>query len=142
MGGPPERRPCGPGGRRCAGHHVLCQSLAPCRAAPELAAALERCARPPPRPHLASLALARRAAARRCVEGGAEPARPPQVVRTTIEPAHRPRDNSYDAYEYTGHSHTYNSYEIPSAKARALPILAARLALAALAISRPRCIHC
>jgi len=95
---------------------VLCQSLAPCRAAPELAAALERCARPPPRP--------------------------PQVVRTTIEPAHRPRDNSYDAYEYTAHSHTYNSYEIPSAKARALPVLAARLASAALAISRPRCIHC
>jgi len=76
------------------------------------------------------------------VGGGAEPARPPQVVRTTIEPAHRPRDNSYDAYEYTAHSHTYNSYEIPSAKARALPVLAARLASAALAISRPRCIHC
>jgi len=81
-------------------------------------------------------------AARRRVGGGAEPARPPQVVRTTIEPAHRPRDNSYDAYEYTAHSHTYNSYEIPSAKARALPVLAARLASAALAISRPRCIHC
>lgn len=44
-----------------------------------------------------------------------------QVVRTTIEPAYRPRDNSYDAYEYTAHSHTYNSYEIPSAKARARP---------------------
>ncbi|KAK9832652.1 hypothetical protein WJX81_007592 [Elliptochloris bilobata] len=39
-----------------------------------------------------------------------------QVVRTTIEPAHRPRENSYDAYEYTAHSHTYNSFEIPSAK--------------------------
>jgi hypothetical protein len=82
-----------------------------------------------------------RAAARRRAEGGAEPARPPQVVRTTIEPAHRPRDNSYDAYEYTAHSHTYNSYEIPSAKARALPTLAARLASAALAISSPRCIN-
>ena len=41
-----------------------------------------------------------------------------QVVRTTIAPAHRPHDNSYDAYEYTAHSHTYNSFEIPSAKAR------------------------
>ena len=31
-------------------------------------------------------------------------------------PAHRPKDNSYDAYEYTAHSHTYNSFDIPSAK--------------------------
>ncbi|BDA51659.1 probable endoplasmic reticulum-Golgi intermediate compartment protein [Coccomyxa sp. Obi] len=39
-----------------------------------------------------------------------------QVVLTTIEPSkHRP-ELSYDAYEYTVHSHTYDTTEIPAAK--------------------------
>ncbi|KAK9919161.1 hypothetical protein WJX75_009797 [Coccomyxa subellipsoidea] len=39
-----------------------------------------------------------------------------QVVLTTIEPfKHRP-ELSYDAYEYTVHSHTYDTTEIPAAK--------------------------
>ena len=39
-----------------------------------------------------------------------------QVVLTTIEPASGSREQSFDAYEYTTHSHTYNTDEIPSAK--------------------------
>ena len=40
-----------------------------------------------------------------------------QIMLTTIEPARHRRDTSYDAYEYTVHSHTYNMHDIPSAKA-------------------------
>ncbi|CAL5224040.1 g6662 [Coccomyxa viridis] len=39
-----------------------------------------------------------------------------QVVLTTIEPSKTRQDLSYDAYEYTVHSHTYDTAEIPSAK--------------------------
>jgi len=42
-------------------------------------------------------------------------------MRTTVEPARHRRETSYDAYEYTAHSHTYNSFDIPSAKARRSP---------------------
>ena len=44
-----------------------------------------------------------------------------QIMRTTVEPARHRRETSYDAYEYTAHSHTYNSFDIPSAKARCSP---------------------
>ena len=43
-----------------------------------------------------------------------------QIMLTTVEPAHHRRDSTYDAYEYTAHSHTYNTFEIPSAKAHTL----------------------
>ncbi|KXZ55092.1 hypothetical protein GPECTOR_3g247 [Gonium pectorale] len=39
-----------------------------------------------------------------------------QVVLTTIEPRHNRRTGAYDAYEYTVHSHTYQSDAIPSAR--------------------------
>lgn len=39
-----------------------------------------------------------------------------QVVLTTIEPGKGKGDQAIDAYEYTVHSHTYNTDEIPSAK--------------------------
>lgn len=39
-----------------------------------------------------------------------------QVVLTTIEPRHSRHAGTYDAYEYTAHSHTYQSDSIPSAK--------------------------
>lgn len=39
-----------------------------------------------------------------------------QVVLTTIEPGKGRGDQAIDAYEYTVHSHTYNTDEIPSAK--------------------------
>ena len=44
-------------------------------------------------------------------------------------PAHRPKDNSYDAYEYTAHSHTYNAWDIPSAKVSLGPMQEQRLEL-------------
>lgn len=39
-----------------------------------------------------------------------------QTVLTTIEPLRNNRESSFDAYEYTVHSHTYQSDEIPEAK--------------------------
>eukprot|EP00878_Enallax_costatus_P014548 GHUV01015219.1.p1 GENE.GHUV01015219.1~~GHUV01015219.1.p1 ORF type:complete len:378 (+),score=57.58 GHUV01015219.1:239-1372(+) len=39
-----------------------------------------------------------------------------QVVRTTVQPLHGGRANSYDAYEYVAHSHTYISDQQPTAK--------------------------
>lgn len=38
------------------------------------------------------------------------------MVLTTIEPVSGRGEQSFDAYEYTVHSHTYNTDEIPSAK--------------------------
>ncbi len=40
----------------------------------------------------------------------------PQVVLTTIEPRHSRHAGTYDAYEYTAHSHTYQADSIPAAK--------------------------
>lgn len=39
-----------------------------------------------------------------------------QVVLTTIMPLKRPRDNKFDAYEYTAQSHTFSGEGIPAAK--------------------------
>ncbi|GFR46085.1 hypothetical protein Agub_g7570 [Astrephomene gubernaculifera] len=39
-----------------------------------------------------------------------------QIVRTTIEPAHSRHAGSYDAYEYTAHSHTFQSDDLPSVR--------------------------
>lgn len=39
-----------------------------------------------------------------------------QVVMTTVEPRHRPAAGLFDAYEYTIHSHTYETDAIPAAK--------------------------
>lgn len=39
-----------------------------------------------------------------------------QVVLTTVQPKRRPSTQSYDAYEYTVHSHTFLSDDIPSAR--------------------------
>ena len=37
-----------------------------------------------------------------------------QIVLTTVEPNAAHRGSSYDAYEYTAHSHTYTTDDIPS----------------------------
>ena len=42
--------------------------------------------------------------------------RPLQVVLTTIEPQDGHKNNAYDAYEYTAHSHTFVSDDVPSCK--------------------------
>ncbi|KAK9838766.1 hypothetical protein WJX74_002928 [Apatococcus lobatus] len=39
-----------------------------------------------------------------------------QVVLTTIMPLKRPKDNKFDAYEYTAQSHTFSGEGIPAAK--------------------------
>jgi hypothetical protein len=39
-----------------------------------------------------------------------------QVVLTTVEPRGGNRLFGYDAYEYTAHSHTFLSDDVPSAK--------------------------
>ncbi|KAG2482258.1 hypothetical protein HYH03_018802 [Edaphochlamys debaryana] len=39
-----------------------------------------------------------------------------QIVLTTIEPKHSRHSGSYDAYEYTAHSHSYQSDSLPSAR--------------------------
>ena len=39
-----------------------------------------------------------------------------QVVLTTIEPLRHSKETSFNAYEYTVHSHTFNTEDIPSAK--------------------------
>ncbi len=38
------------------------------------------------------------------------------MVLTTIEPRHSRHTGNYDAYEYTAHSHSYQSDSIPSAR--------------------------
>jgi len=37
-----------------------------------------------------------------------------QIVLTTVEPDKAHKGLSYDAYEYTAHSHTYQTDEMPS----------------------------
>lgn len=39
-----------------------------------------------------------------------------QVVLTTIEPLRRTKEHEFNAYEYTVHSHTFNTEDIPAAK--------------------------
>lgn len=39
-----------------------------------------------------------------------------QVVLTSVEPSRKNHDASFDAYEYTVHSHVYNSDDVPAAK--------------------------
>lgn len=39
---------------------------------------------------------------------------PLQIVLTTVEPNKNHKGSSYDAYEYTAHSHTYITEDTPS----------------------------
>ena len=39
-----------------------------------------------------------------------------QVVLTSVEPSKKNHDASFDAYEYTVHSHLYNTDDVPAAK--------------------------
>lgn len=39
-----------------------------------------------------------------------------QVVLTSVEPSRKDHEASFDAYEYTVHSHLYNSDDVPTAK--------------------------
>jgi hypothetical protein len=41
---------------------------------------------------------------------------PAQVVLTTVESRDGHKSGAYDAYEYTAHSHTYVSDDVPSTK--------------------------
>lgn len=40
----------------------------------------------------------------------------PQVVLTTVEPQDGRKGSAYDAYEYTAHSHTFMSDQVPSVR--------------------------
>lgn len=39
-----------------------------------------------------------------------------QVVLTSVEPSAKNSEASFDAYEYTVHSHLYNTDDVPTAK--------------------------
>ena len=39
-----------------------------------------------------------------------------QVVLTSVQPSKKNQEASFDAYEYTVHSHLYNTDDIPAAK--------------------------
>ncbi len=39
-----------------------------------------------------------------------------QVVLTSVEPSQKNHEASFDAYEYTVHSHLYNTDDVPTAK--------------------------
>lgn len=39
-----------------------------------------------------------------------------QVVLTSVEPSQKNHEASFDAYEYTTHSHLYNTDDVPTAK--------------------------